>query len=137
MDLKNAFGQESRSRYAEKILFHVIANFEKYPDLKRRLANYENRKIGISLSALDDNDNLTYLNFYTMEGNRVSKPFCHSFLVQDEPFGIVDDISGEQSRFPRFHDGKWICGAGRDGRDRWYAIDKKGFANFQPDETGK
>ena len=127
VELRNAIGDGLRTNYAEKLLFHAVANFAKYPELENAMANYDKRKVGISVHGLGDDDNLTYLNCYTMEGNEASKPFCHSFLVQEKPFRILDSIVGEQSRVPKLQDGKWICGAGKNGRDRWFTIEDQKF----------
>jgi hypothetical protein len=133
--LENSIGQGMRTQYAEKILFHLFANIEKHPDLKQRLADYEKRKIGISVHPMVEGDNLTYINVYSLEGNKASVPFCHSFLVEEEPFRVIANIKGEQGRTPRPREGTWYCSAGKDGKDRWFIIDKTGFTEFMPEES--
>lgn len=126
VELRNLKGDAIRTAFSERILLHVLGHSDEYPAIVSALKNYEQRNIGVSLHGLDDDDNLTYLNIYPVQSSG-QPPFCHSFLVHEEPFEVLDYIQGEQSRYPRKLEDRWVCGAGQNGLDRWFAIEGKRF----------
>ena len=126
-----AQSEGTRTVYAEKILFHVVSHPDLYPELQGALQDYQQHPLGISMHGLENDDNLTYLNIYTLDSRNAPKPLCTSFLVSEEPFKVLDVIVGEQSRYPRKEAGVWYCGAGVDGKDRWYQIQEKQFVVHQ------
>ncbi|MEO1528467.1 MAG: hypothetical protein AAFX06_23840 [Planctomycetota bacterium] len=132
-ELSLARGQSLRTRYAEKMLFYVLAHSEDYPELVAALKNGSERQVGMSLHSLDEDDNRTYLNFYSINRPADVTPFCFSFLLADEPFEVLGHIAGEQSRVSRKSEGQWVCGAGRDGKDVSYLITKDGFEPLEPE----
>lgn len=135
--LRGEQGQSIRTKYAEKMLFHVLARSGKYPELVAALQNGSKRQVGMSLHPLDEDDNRTYVNFYSMGDAPGTTPFCFSFLLSDEPFEVLDHISGEQGRLPRKQEpngieGDWFCGADEGGSDVWYRIADDQFKPYAP-----
>ena len=122
VSLRNEIGNGLRTTYAEKILFHVLGHPDEFSDVNKQLANYQQRKVGIAAHPLEADDNLTYVNIYGMRTTATELPFCHSFLVRENPFEVLDYVAGGQSRYPRQKDGHWVCGAGKNGEDRWYIV---------------
>jgi hypothetical protein len=132
-DLLKAQGEGMRTVFAEKLLFHVLGHSDEYPEIVKALQNYEQRNLGVAVHGLGNDDNLSYLNLYPVQSSKLP-PFCHTFLVHEEPFEVVDYVQGEQSRYPRKLEGEWVCGAGLNGEDRWYTIDATGFLPLEKSE---
>ncbi|MEL6105896.1 MAG: hypothetical protein AAFU85_07665 [Planctomycetota bacterium] len=135
--LRGEQGQGLRSAYAEKMLYHVLAHSDQYPELVTALKNGSKRNVGMSLHPLGEEDNRTYANFYSMNDPPGATPFCFSFLLREEPYEVLDHISGEQSRLPRKkgpngQEGDWFCGAGEGGSDVWYRIADDQFTRYTP-----
>lgn len=132
--LRSTEGDALRSRFAEKLLYYVVSSKGEYPELMTALENYQTRKMGLSMHPLDEDDNRAYLCFYAMDVN-AGPPFSTAFLVQEEPFSVVEHLTGEQPRMARRHEEKWVFGSGMDGEDRWFIIEEDGFVPFTGDES--
>jgi len=123
----NEKGQGLRTKYAEKMFFHVSSNPERYPELRAALKNYDQQKIGISLHRLAEDDNLAHVCFYSMNVDPSLPVFSQPFLIQEEPFEVLDTVVGQQSRVPRLQEGQWIFGCGENDGDRWFSIEDRKF----------
>lgn len=145
-DLKNEAelhkGQGLRTRWAETMFYHVIGNSKKYPKLFEALKNRDKQNIGFMMHSLgSDSKNLVYCRFYSMSspGDSVSaSPTSYSFLVRnvEGEAQVLDYLVGGQPRIPKdYGDGRWIFGAGKEGKDCWYVIEKASFRELSEQEV--
>ena len=126
-----ARGQSLRSDMSEYMLMQVLANEGAYPELFAALRNGAKQKVGFAIHPLDEDDNLTFGNFYPLGLPAGSTGFGHCFLLTENPLAISDYVSCDHGRMPGNANGRWNVETQTSGVTTWYAIEEGKFVQQQ------
>ena len=97
--------QDSKLQCVKNMLFHAVVHQEKFPELVSMLNQKENQQIQVIHTSIGEGATHSLLYFRTDNG---VAPLCQAFIIQNEPFQIVDSVAKKQTALPRYHREKLV-----------------------------